>query len=154
LKSLYNVQQSSAVEFISIAKNASSLDDQIKDIQCKIKKFYSGIGLHCLLTRRHVGNLEHAGKSMKISVMIYSPYGEKYIEVGCLNVYSDFVSRRLLTLYEDEVELGCLYILNGTFMNVTKMIGCVIENCQSEKNNIDDVQLKQSITAFIKNISP
>ena len=154
LESLYNVQQSSAVEFISIAKNASSLDDQMKDIECKIKKFYSGIGLHCLLIRRHVGKLEHAGKSMKISVMIYSPYGEKYVEVGCLNVYSDFVSRRLLTLYEDEVELGCLYILNGTFMNVTKMVGCVIENCQVEKSNINEVQLKQSITAFIKNISP
>ena len=151
--SLYNVQQSSAVELISIAQTASSLDDQLHNIECAMKKFYESLGLHCIFVKRHSGNIKHAAISLKISILIYSPHGEKYVEVGSLNLFDDFVSKRLMTLYETDENIGDLYILNGTFMDVTKMVGCVIENCQAEGYELNDLILKENISAFMKKLS-
>ena len=75
------------------------------------------------------------------------------LEIGCLNLASDFVSKRLLTLFEEDKELINLYILNGTFMDVTKMVGLVIENCQTDTFSLDEVKLKENISAFIRKLS-
>ena len=151
--SLYNVQQSSAVELISISKNASSLNDQLCDIENDYKQFYESLGLKCRFVKRNASNINHAATSMKISILIYTPHGDKYVEVGCLYHLNDFVSKRIMTLYEDDVSLKCLHILHGTFMNVTKLVGCVIENCQDDSCPLDEVKLKEKISAFIRKLS-
>ena len=151
--SLFNVQQSSAVEIIAIAKTASSLNDQLNEIESAMQQFYENLGLKCRFVKRNAKSIKHAATSMKISILIYSPYGEKYVEVGCLNLASDFVSKRLLTLFEEDKELINLYILNGTFMDVTKMVGLVIENCQTDTFSLDEVKLKENISAFIRKLS-
>ena len=151
--SLFNVQQSSAVETIAIAKTASSLNDQLNEIESAMLQFYENLGLGCRFVKRNAESIKHAATSMKISILIYSPYGEKYVEVGCLNLVSDFVSKRLLTLYEEDKELNNLYILHGTFMDVTKMVGLVIENCQADDYSLDEAKLKKNLSAFMKKLS-
>ena len=151
--SLFNVQQSSAVELIAITKTASSLNDQLDEIESAMQQFYENLGLGCRFVKRNAESIRHAATSMKISVLIYSPYGEKYVEVGCLNLVSDFVSKRLLTLFEEDKELINLYILHGTFMDVTKMVGLVIENCQADDYSLDEAKLKKNISAFMKKLS-
>ena len=75
------------------------------------------------------------------------------MEVGCLSLVSDFVSKRLLTLFEEDLGLNNLYILHGTFMDVTKMVGLVIENCQADDYSLDEAKLKKNISAFMKKLS-
>ena len=151
--SLFNVQQSSAVEIIAIAKTASSLNDQLDEIESAMQQFYENLGLRCRFVKRNAQSIRHAATSMKISVSIYSPYGKKYVEVGCLNLVSDFVSKRLLTLFEEDKELINLFILHGTFMDVTKMVGLVIENCQVDAYSLDEAKLKENITTFMIKLS-
>jgi len=151
--SLFNIQQSSAVETIAIAKTASSLNDQLYEIESAMQQFYKNLGLGCRFVKRNAESIKHAATSMKLSILVYSPYGEKYVEVGCLSLVSDFVSKRLLTLFEEDLGLNNLYILHGTFMDVTKMVGLVIENCQADDYSLDEAKLKKNISAFMKKLS-
>ena len=90
--------------------------------------------------------------------MIYSPYLKEYVEIGHIATYGDFLSRRLMLVNEQQMksnlgyeDMNELYILSGTFMNITKMIGCVIENCQSAESN--DQETLANIEQYLRVIS-
>ena len=66
-------------------------------------------------------------QSYKISVEMFSPSLQSFIEVGHLALYDDFLSKRLMLKFESDGKLKNLFILSGTAINVTKVIACVIE---------------------------
>ena len=152
-KTLYNVQQSTAIELICVAQTSTSLEEQFSYIELVVKEFYDKLGLHCRIVNVHAANINHAAKSKALSIMVYSPYLEDYVEVGNMNLYNNFISKRLMLLSEDKDYLSGLYILSGTFMNVTNTIGCIIESCQIVGSEIDLSKLNENIRIFLHNLS-
>ena len=150
--SLYNAQQSTSVHLSCVASTMSSLEDQLQSILLTTKEFYTKIGLHCRIIIRGAAKVDPAG-SMKICILTYSPYLSDYVEVGNLVVYNDFLSKRLMLLTEDihTDEFKELHIISGTFMNVTKLIGCVIENCQLANKGQSNVE--EGIKEFLRTLS-
>ena len=151
--SLYTTQQSTAIELCCVASSASSLQEQLKYIQTFTKEFYSLIGLHCRIVKRHAGNINHAAQNMKLSILVYSPHVKDYIEVGHFGIYGDFLSRRLMLLSEDGNRYKDLHILSGTFMNVTKMMGCIIESSQIYCDKMQKSKMKEILTKMLKSVS-
>ena len=151
--SLYNTQQSTAIEFICLSKSSSSMEDQINYMKSITSDFYKMLDLPCRFVLRHPGSIGHSAKSMKISILIYSQFLKDYIEVGHLGVYNDFLSKRLLLLCEDIDGLKELHIVSGTFMDVTKMIACVIEHCQVYGSLGGQATIKDNIEQFISKLS-
>jgi seryl-tRNA synthetase len=151
--SLYNVQQSTAIELICVAQSSTSLEEQFRYIELVIKEFYDKLGLHCRIANLHAGNIDHAAKSKVLSVMVYSPYLGQYVEVGNLNLYNDFISKRLMLLSEENNHLSGLHILSGTFMNVTNTIGSIIESCQIVGSKTDPSKVNENISIFLQKLS-
>jgi seryl-tRNA synthetase len=129
------------------------LEEQFSYIELVVKEFYDKLGLHCRIVNVHATNINHAAKSKVLSIMVYSPYLEDYVEVGNMNLYNNFISKRLMLLSEDKDYLSGLYILSGTFMNVTNTIGCIIESCQIVGSEIDLSKLNENIRIFLHNLS-
>ena len=147
--SLYNAQQSTAIELICVTEDPSSLNDKFLYIESVIKLFYSKMGLHCRIVKRNAVNINDSAASLKLTILIYSPFLKDFVEVGHLSSYNDFLSKRLMLLSENSDCLANLHIIGGTFMNVTKMIGCVIENAQIVGSTVDHRNVKENLDEFI-----
>lgn len=63
---------------------------------------------------------------------MFSPSLGVFIEVGNLSMYDDYLSKRLMLKYEDGGDLENLFVTSGTFLNVTKAIGCIIEQTEGK----------------------
>ena len=71
---------------------------------------------------------------------MYSPGEGRYVEVGHLATYGDYLSRRMmLKAVADEANLARgsghladLRIVSGCLLDVTRAVGCLVENSQRE----------------------
>jgi hypothetical protein len=63
---------------------------------------------------------------------MFSPNLGEFIEVSNLSMYDDYLSKRLMLKYEDCGDLKNLFVTSGTFLNVTKAIGCIVEQTQGK----------------------
>jgi seryl-tRNA synthetase len=72
-------------------------------------------------------------QSYKISIEMFAPSLQNFVEVGHLATYDDYLSKRLMLKFEEEnIEkkdkaLKSLFVVSGTAINITKVIACIIE---------------------------
>ncbi len=131
--SLFSTQQSTAVEIFTLS--ADDDDDKVlAGIVNAVDKFYSEhSGLpHFRLVDRCAHRLGRA-ESRRISVEAPAPGLGSYVEVGSVSCYGDYLARRMMLKAsqkqspEGEEELLNLRAFGGTLVDVTKLIGCLLE---------------------------
>lgn len=71
-------------------------------------------------------------QSYKISIEMFAPSLQSFVEVGHLATYDDYLSKRLMLKFEENTEkkdkaLKSLFVVSGTAINITKVIACIIE---------------------------
>lgn len=125
---LYNVCQSTAME-IFLAGRQDEMNRIFSDALDVVRKFYDTIGIHYRIVELPANELKMSA-CYSVRVEMYSPHLRKYIEVGHLSDYSNFISKRLMFYYEKDKKKNICdfpHILCGTVCNVTRLIAIVLE---------------------------
>lgn len=65
---------------------------------------------------------------LRLSIQMFSNFLNKYIEVGHISLYDTYLSKRLLLSYTENKQRMFPKIISGSFGNVTKILGCLLEN--------------------------
>ena len=72
-------------------------------------------------------------QSYKLSIEMFAPSLQNFVEVGHLATYDDYLSKRLMLKFEEENNekkektLNNLFVVSGSAINITKVIACIIE---------------------------
>ncbi len=127
---IYNLVQSTG-NSIFIASLDDTTFDEILDEQLEhIKKVYEPLNLHYRVSIYPANELEVA-ESFKLGIEVFSPFYQKYIEVGNFSYLRDFISKRLLFIYKEGKENHFPHMYAGNIANTTKLLINIIE-CKGE----------------------
>lgn len=124
---IFDSSQATTVQFFMSTTNEDDANDQIDILIEEYIKCYKQFDQHfrmCYVTAEHLLPSE----SMKISLQMYSPGRQTYVEVGNISFYSDFISKRLLFNWRDGKEYKFPHIVSGTVANIPTLLGVLIEN--------------------------
>jgi len=127
--SLFEVPQTSAVEVFTASCSEQEMESQFDSLVATLKTIYDELDCHYRMVLAPANQLGHA-QSKRLVVQMAAA-GGAYVDVGDVVVYGDFLSKRLMLLYQVEepsLSFKDLQIVSGTMINVNKAIGCLIEN--------------------------
>lgn len=125
---LYNVSQSTTVQ-VFMAGSKEQIQQKYDETMNIMTNLFNLLGIHYRLVCIPANEL-HAAEYYSNRIEMYSPHLDKYIEVGRLSNYSDYISKRLLFLYDkDQKKIDCEFnhIVSGTVCNITKLIAILLE---------------------------
>lgn len=122
---LYGVSQSNAVQ-IFCAGTENHIENELKSILDAVNELYKSLDLHFRIVYVSPSELKPA-ESLCIRIQMQSRHYGRYIDVGNLSLYSDFISKRLLFNYKEGKEYRFPHILSGTICNVTRIIAILLE---------------------------
>jgi len=138
IKSLFEVSQTTALEAFSASRNEQEMESEFEMLVETLKTIYDHLDCHYRMTVAPAHRLDPA-QSKRVIVEMAAAAGDstgngnlEYVEVANAAIYGDFLSKRLMLLWKDGAasDAPChdLHIASGTLMNVTKVIGCLVEN--------------------------
>lgn len=122
---LYNTCQSTAVQVFA-AGTKEQLHEKFNKTLEIFCKFYESTNLHFRVVCAPASEL-HPAECYKVRIEIFSPHLQRYIEVGSLSNYSDYISKRILFCYDKNKIHWFPHLLSGTFCNVTKLLAILLE---------------------------
>lgn len=126
-KSLLALSQYSTINIISVIKNNEDDNEKsFQDIIKVVKDFYDSLNYHYRLVYLPAKELQDF-ESLRLSIQMFSMHFQKYIEVGNVSLCGNYLSKRLLVTYNENKTRKYPNIISGTFLNVQKILACVLE---------------------------
>lgn len=139
--SLFNLGQDTTINiFVATLEEENLLDV----LTSQLRQFYDALGYHYQLALIPANKLEKA-ESLRISVQMYSNHLNKYEEVASVSSYKNFISKRLLFSSSVNKERKYPMVYSGTWLNVSKLLGCVLENNYLKNESLLSDVLKHNI---------
>lgn len=123
---LYDTSQSTAVQ-VFLAGTQEQMEEKFQSTLDLIRNLYETLNIHFRIVYVPASELKLAA-CLSARIEMYSPFLQKYVEVGNLSNYSDFISKRILFNYEENKKTQFPHILSGTVCNVTKILAILLEN--------------------------
>lgn len=124
--SLFDASQSTAVQ-IFLAGTQEQMNDKFNKTLELISQIYKMIDIHFRIVHVAANQLQPA-ECFAARFEMYSPFLKKYIEIGRLSNFSNYISKRLqLQCERDGKNRPRIHILCGTICNVTKLLGIILE---------------------------
>lgn len=126
--SLFNVCQSSVVQVFQ----AGSQEQMIERFEYSLEligNLFKELDIHFRIVYVPAKELGQA-ESLAARVEMFSPHYQRYIEVGNLIYYGDFISKRLLFSYVKDSEKKIIdfpHIVSGTACNLTRIVAIILE---------------------------
>lgn len=133
---LYGCCQSSVVEAFVAVDGAEKCDAEFDETLLNAIDFYKKFNRHFRCVYRNAEQLNMA-ESLRACFEMYSPFYRRYIEVGNLSMYGDFISKRLLFNYRDGKEFRFPHIVSGTVINVPKILAILLEDSENCNKSLD-----------------
>lgn len=129
---MFSLSQNSVVSVFMVSANE---EDYLEFIIEVIKSIYQQLGLHFRISLLPANKLQKS-ESLHLSVQMFSNNLSKYIEVGNISMYEDYLSKRLLFTCTKNKERIFPKIISGSIINAQRVLACVLEN-----NSINDVHI-------------
>lgn len=130
---LYGVNQSSQVQlFQALATKEeadTSFDETVKHISDVLKQF----NMHFRCVYVPADRLQ-TSESLRVDFEMYSKHLQRYICIGNLSSYGDYISKRLLFYYKSDGgsrDPHFPHLIAGTIVNVPKLLAIMLENKES-----------------------
>lgn len=126
--SLYNVCQSSVVQVFEAGSQEQMIDNFENTLKL-IENLFKELGIHFRIVYVPAKELGQA-ESLAAKVEMFSPHYQRYIEVGNLIYYGDYISKRLLFSYVKDSENKIIdfpHIVSGTACNLTRIVAIILE---------------------------
>lgn len=144
-KSLFQVPQTTCVQMFTASLDQQEMELQLEEMVEAAKGFYDKLRLPYQIKIAPAPELSRAeSKKLVVTVPgVGTPSGE--VVVGELSLYDDFISNRLMTLYvSEQQQVGTqgstdkysgFHIAAGTLVDVTKLIGSLVEHFPNDWND-------------------
>lgn len=126
--SLYNTCQSNTVQIFQAGTKDEMLQIFEKTFDVMVQ-FFSKLDVHFRTVHVPARDL-HSSECLAAKIEMYSPHLQKYVEVGNLKYYSNYISKRLFFAYiidEKNKIIDFPHIISGTACNVTRMLAIILE---------------------------
>ncbi|XP_018395511.1 PREDICTED: serine--tRNA synthetase-like protein Slimp [Cyphomyrmex costatus] len=125
---LFTVCQASVVHSFIVAKDAKSeeykiLFQELLEIICRL---YDDLCDHYRVVMRPASELQSC-EEMRVSFEMWSPFMNRYIEIGHLSKYGDYLSKRLLITYQTPTGREFLTMISGTVLSIPRLLACLLE---------------------------
>ncbi len=135
-KGLFSTQQSTAAYFLDVTAYDAAHDlKRLENFVQLAKTFYETLGIPVRATVCSPRGLSKA-EAHRVDIEAFSPAENDFVKVGNLSVYGDYLSKRMMLKAEkNDKELLNLRLIGGTFANITKLIGCLVECKQDDSGN-------------------
>lgn len=138
---LFAPSQSSCVHiFTATLNDKQKMEQQFFDIITLCTDIYKALNYHFRVIYQPAFEL-HKSECLRVSFQMYSSHFQKYIEVGYVSMYDDYLSKRLLFTYKEGKVNVFPKVISGTVVNFAKLLGCVLES-NSEQFVVPDVLCK------------
>lgn len=136
---LFKLAQETCVQlFVAMPEDDDCLNATIDTIIKHVTDLYEGLGYHFRLVFVPAKCL-HVSETLHMSVQMYSPFLQDYVEVAYVSVNDEYLSKRLLFTYNDGKDKRFVKVLSGKLFSVQKFFGCVLEQSKSEKELLNDL---------------
>lgn len=123
-KDLFHLNQSTEIGvFMANLDDADILEKVINEVS----ELYKHLGYHFKLLILPASKIEKS-ECLRLSIQMFSNSLLKYIEVGYISFYGNYLSKRLLFNCSDKTERRYPFVVGGSLMNIQRMIGCILEN--------------------------
>lgn len=125
---LFTACQASAAHAFVIVKDAKSEDysmlfEQLVETVCRL---YDDLCDHYRVVRRSASELQSC-EEMRVSFEMWSPFINRYIEIGHVSTCGDYFSKRLLIAYQTPSGRDFPAVISGTVLSVPRLLACLLE---------------------------
>lgn len=125
---LFNTSQSNVVQTFQAGTKEQMVQGFESTLEL-IHRFYRELDIHFRICRVPENQL-HTSESSAVTIEMFSPHLQQYIEVGHLSYYTDYISKRLLFHYVKDKKNNVTdfpHLVSGTVCNVTRLIAIALE---------------------------
>ncbi|XP_018317859.1 serine--tRNA synthetase-like protein Slimp [Mycetomoellerius zeteki] len=141
---LFTVCQASVAHSFIVVKDAKSeeykiLFEELLEIVCRL---YDDLCDHYRVVMRPASELQSC-EEMRVSFEMWSPFMNRYIEIGHVSTYGDYFSKRLLIAYQTSTGREFPTMISGTVLSVPRLLACLLEQ------NLDKFVIPLKIAEFI-----
>uniref|UniRef100_A0A1B6EHH1 Aminoacyl-transfer RNA synthetases class-II family profile domain-containing protein n=1 Tax=Cuerna arida TaxID=1464854 RepID=A0A1B6EHH1_9HEMI len=130
LPGLYSVNQSTSVQLF-LATHGE--DDIYRNFMCCVEHLqdvFSILGLNFRIVNQPPYLLK-SWESSRVSVQVFSPFHNVYVEVGSVSLIGDFISKRLRMCYSDKKVEPFLSVVSGS-INIQTLLALCLERSHND----------------------
>lgn len=126
--SLYTAIQTNAVQTFVACLNAQQAEEHMDTILNRCVDFYKTFAnLHFRVVYVKAADLMPS-ESLRAQIEVYSPHEKRYVCVGRISNYKDFVSKRILFTMREQKEYKFLHLIGGPILYTTRLIAALMES--------------------------
>ncbi|XP_017084203.1 serine--tRNA synthetase-like protein Slimp [Drosophila eugracilis] len=125
--SLYTVTQTNAVQSFVATQTAQEADSQLEHILNLSIDFYKALDIPFRVVYAPANNLTPA-ESLRAVIEVYAPSLQRYVCVGRISNYGDFVSKRILFSTRRDKHYDFLQLVGGPVLYTSRLIGALLEH--------------------------
>lgn len=141
--SLYTATQTNAVQSFVATQTADDADAQMEQILSLAIDFYKALDVPFRIAYAPAATLTPA-ESLRAVIEVYAPSLQRYVCVGRISNYGDFVSKRILFSTRREKQYDFLHLVGGPVLYTARLIGALLEHGVS----LSDCQLLGSAASL------
>nr|XP_014100446.1 serine--tRNA synthetase-like protein Slimp [Bactrocera oleae] len=127
IDNLFTATQTNAVQTFVATKTAGEAEEQMHKILNLAVDFYKELGVHFQIIYEDASVLTNA-ECLRASIQMYSPAEQRYICVGNVSNYGDFVSKRIMFCIREQKGYAFPHLVSGNVLHVTRLIALLLEN--------------------------
>lgn len=126
-ESLFTATQTNAVQTFVVTQTAEEANEQMDKILNLAVDFYKELHIHFRITYADASALTNA-ECLRANIEMYSPAEQRYICVGRVSNYSDYVSKRIMFCIRENNNYTFPHLVGGPVLYTTRLIALLIEN--------------------------
>lgn len=125
--------QASVAHAFVVIKDARSEEyetrfDELLETVCRL---YDDLDVHYRVVMRSASELQPC-ESLRVSFEMWSPFANRYTEVGHLSAYGTYFSKRLLITYQTPRGRDFPAMISGTVLSIPRLLACMLEQNPDE----------------------
>ncbi|KAH8291993.1 hypothetical protein KR054_002943 [Drosophila jambulina] len=125
--SLYTATQTNAVQCFVATQTANEADVQMEQILNLAIDFYKAVDVPFRIAYAPAATLTPA-ESLRAVIEVYAPSLKRYVCVGRISNYGDFVSKRILFSTRREKHYDFLHVVGGPVLYTSRLIAALLEH--------------------------
>lgn len=143
---LFAACQASVAHAFVVVKDAKSEDYRIlfEELLETVCKLYDDLCNHYRVVMQSASELQSC-EEMRVSFEMWSPFLNRYVEIGHISTYGDYLSKRLLIAYQTPTGREFPAVISGTVLSVPRLLACLLEQ------NPEKFVIPSKIAEFIPN---
>ncbi|XP_054726189.1 serine--tRNA synthetase-like protein Slimp [Anastrepha obliqua] len=126
-QNLFTATQSNAVQTFVATRTADEAHEKMENILNLAVDFYKELGVHFRIIYADASALTNA-ECLRANIEMYSPAEQRYICVGRVSNYGDYVSKRIMFCIREKNNYEFPHLVGGPVLHTTRLIAILMEN--------------------------